>query len=235
MIELMRLEPQRYGMISPAKPPQAGHGARTIRPAPSLHTSRFTFHVSRFTFHASRSAPAFTLIELILVMAILTISVSLTAPMLSHFFRGRTLDSEARRLLALTRNAQGRAVSEGIPMDLWIDAGKNLYGLEAEPSYESHDARGVECALDGALKIEALQQAAAPASATFSPNQQISTVSLPQVMLARIGLPTIRFLPDGSIAESSPRKVRLTSQEGSSLWLAQARDRLSYEIRSRDD
>src|SRR5207253_10956500 len=42
----------------------------------------------------------FTLIELILVMTILTIAVSLTAPALANFFRGRTLDSEARRLLA---------------------------------------------------------------------------------------------------------------------------------------
>src|SRR5689334_15919462 len=51
-------------------------------------------------------APGFTLIELILVMAILTVAVSITAPALSNFFHGRTLDSEARRMLALTRQGQ---------------------------------------------------------------------------------------------------------------------------------
>ena len=55
-------------------------------------------------------------------MALLTIVISLTAPSLSRFFHGRTLDSEARRLLALTRSGQSRAVSEGMPMDLWVDA-----------------------------------------------------------------------------------------------------------------
>src|ERR1039458_3267430 len=37
---------------------------------------------------------AFTLIELILVMAILTMSISITMPTLSRFFRARVLDSE---------------------------------------------------------------------------------------------------------------------------------------------
>src|SRR5215813_10242713 len=60
-------------------------------------------------------AAAFTMIELILVMTILTIAVALTAPSLANFFRGRALESEARRLLALSRQGQNRAVSEGIP------------------------------------------------------------------------------------------------------------------------
>src|SRR5438067_839751 len=63
----------------------------------------------------------FTLIELILVMTVLVIAVSITAPALSSFFRARTLDSEARRLLSLTRHGQSRAVAEGVPMELWID------------------------------------------------------------------------------------------------------------------
>src|SRR5690242_2199653 len=79
---------------------------------------------------------AFTLIELILVMTVLTIAVSLTAPALANFFRGRSLDSEARKMLALTRLGQSRAISEGIPMNLWFDSVGGAYGLEAEPTYE---------------------------------------------------------------------------------------------------
>ena len=54
------------------------------------------------------------------------------------------------------------------------------------------------------------------------------------IVLARSGLPTIRFLPDGSIGENSPQMLCLTSMDGGSLWLAQSRDGSNYEIRSTD-
>ena len=54
------------------------------------------------TCHLSLVTPrAFTLIELILVMALLVMITSLAAPAMSGFIRGRALDSEARRLFAL--------------------------------------------------------------------------------------------------------------------------------------
>src|ERR1039457_3008092 len=100
---------------------------------------------SRSAARSALQAPrGFTLIELILVMALLTIVISLTAPSLSHFFRGRTLDSEARRLLALTRSGQSRAVSEGMPIDLWVDAAEGAFGLEAEPSFDTSDPKAME-------------------------------------------------------------------------------------------
>jgi prepilin-type N-terminal cleavage/methylation domain-containing protein len=179
----------------------------------------------------------FTLIELILVMALLTIVISLTAPRLSRFFHGRTLDSEARRLLALTRSGQSRAVSEGLPMDLWVDAEQGIFGLEAEPSYETSDPTAVEFTLDGGLELEVVNKtivARANTMNTLNPGQRASTASVPRVMLVHASLPTIRFLPDGSIAENSPQMLHLTSSDGGSLWLAQSRDGLSYEIRSTD-
>src|SRR5882762_10420753 len=103
-------------------------------------------------------SPAFTLIELILVMAILTIAVSITAPALSNFFHGRTLDSEARRLLSLTRQGQSRAVSEGLPVELWVDANQGLYGLEADSSYEMNDSKSVSFNLDKDVQVQAVSQ-----------------------------------------------------------------------------
>src|ERR1035437_4145222 len=103
---------------------------------------------------AHRARRGFTLIELILVMALLTVVISLTAPRLSRFFHGRRLDSEARRLLALTRSGQSRAVSEGIPMDLWVDTEQGRFGLEAEPSYDTTDPQAVDFTLDGGLELE---------------------------------------------------------------------------------
>jgi len=186
---------------------------------------------------AHRARRGFTLIELILVMALLTVVISLTAPRLSRFFHGRTLDSEARRLLALTRSGQSRAVSEGIPMDLWVDTEEGTFGLEAEPSYETSDPKAVDFELDSGLQLEVVTKTvAAPANTvTINRNQQTSIASVPRVNLVHASLPTIRFLPDGSIGEASPQKLHLTSMDGGSLWLAQSHDGLSYEIRSTDE
>lgn len=180
--------------------------------------------------------PAFTLIELILVMAILTMAVAVTAPVLSTFFRGRTLDSEARRMLALTHLGQNRAVAEGVPMDLWFDAPGGKFGLEAERSYETADAHAVEDDIDSGLKLE-VGAATAPTltSLSLARMQPVSTASVRKVTLSHPGMPTIRFLPDGTLGENSPQKLRLTARDGSSLWLVQATDRLSYEIRKTDE
>ena len=166
-------------------------------------------------------------------MALLTVVISLTAPRLSRFFHGRTLDSEARRLLALTRSGQSRAVSEGMPMDLWVDAEQGTFGLEAEPSYETSDPKAVEFALDGGLQLEVVNKVvAAPVNTTMTRSRQASTASVARVNLVHANLPTIRFLPDGSVGEASPQLLHLTSGDGGSLYLTQARDGVSYEIRS---
>src|SRR5208283_1616796 len=180
---------------------------------------------------AGPSSPAaFTLIELILVMAILTVAVSMTAPTLSRFFRGQTLDSEARRLLALTRHGQSRAISEGLPMDLWIDSDQSRVGLEAEHSYEEHDDKAADFELDPGVKIELAARIQAPANTNLNPNQVISVSSVRHVQLVHANLPTIRFLPDGSLGELSPQSLRLMDRDGGSLWVRRTRDGLNYEI-----
>jgi type II secretion system protein H len=188
---------------------------------------------ARVTDQARRG---FTLIELILVMALLTIVISLTAPRLSRFFHGRTLDSEARRLLALTRSGQSRAASEGMPMDLWVDAEQGTFGLQAEPSYDTSDPKAVDFTLDSGLQLEVVNKTVAAPVNTVTMNraQRASTASVPRVNLVHANLPTIRFLPDGSIGEASPQSLHLSSSDGGSLWLAQARDGVNYEIRSTD-
>src|SRR5882672_3103001 len=153
---------------------------------------RLQFESRHSTTRAFRSA--FTLIELILVMTILTIAVSITAPALANFFRGRTLDSEARRLLALTRQGQSRAVSEGIPIELWIDSSQNAYGLEAEPSYEKTDVKAVSFTLDGDLQLELsnLNPGTASRSAGLSSSSRTGTTNTK--LSSHPNVPRIRFL-----------------------------------------
>jgi len=160
---------------------------------------------------------AFTLLELIIVMALIIIVISVASPTLKNFFHGRSLDSEARRLLALTRVGQTRAVSEGVPMVLWVDSTKKSYGLEAEPGYEDHDTKAQDYSVASDLQIQVVN--AAGKSAISSTN------------LIHADLPQIRFLPDGSYDGSSPAAVALSSQDGTALWLAQSRNHLNYEIR----
>jgi prepilin-type N-terminal cleavage/methylation domain-containing protein len=212
-------------------------GCRLLRANPgSTAASSTTFTAGCKPSRLSKPVDAFTLIELILVMAILTMAVAVTAPVLSNFFRGRSLDSEARRLLALTHGGQTRAVSEGVPMDLWIDANEGKFGLDAEPSYETIDSKAVEFNIDSALRIEAIKQASTlPSNLGLRSLQPQAVASVPPAKLTHPGLQTIRFLPDGTIAETSPQKLCLTARDGSSLWLSQTRDRLSYEIRSSDN
>jgi type II secretory pathway pseudopilin PulG len=175
---------------------------------------------------------AFTLIELILIMALLTIAVSMTAPTLSRFFRGRTLEAEARRLLALTHIGQSRAVSEGVPIDLWVDPEEGSFGLEAEPSYEESDPKAIINSIDPSLQIQVVARPLAAATNTLTRFTGTSNVSVPKAQLIHPTLPTIRFLPDGTIGETSPQSLRLLGRDGDSLWLGQTRNRLNYEIRT---
>ena len=175
-------------------------------------------------------ANAFTLIELILVMAVLTIAVSVTAPALANFFRGRALDSEARRLLSLTRQGHSRAISEGIPMELWLDSASGSYGLEAEPSYEPIDPRKVDFTLDKDLQLEVLERNTAKNGSVGGLGNGMGLAVGAEVASNHPNLPKIRFLPDGTISESSPEKVRVVGRDGIGLWVTQTRSRLSYEI-----
>jgi type II secretion system protein H len=164
---------------------------------------------------SGRRGRAFTLIELILVLALLVVITSLAVPAMSNFMRGRALDSEARRLLALTHAGQSRAVSEGLPTVLWVDEKQNAYGLEAETPPQSGDPRAENVKLDENLQIAVVNAGAAA----------LTTIR---------NVPVIRFLADGSIDENSPRTLRLISAAGGTLWLVEARNRMGYEIRDTD-
>jgi len=156
----------------------------------------------------------FTLIELILVLTLLTVTASLIAPALSNFMRGRALDSETRRLLSLTHAAQSRAVSEGMPMVLWMNTTQGSYGMEREASPENSDPKALEFSVDG--------------------NVQLVVMNTAKVGTTVRKLPAIRFLPDGSIDENSPPTLRLGDTTGAMLWLIQTRNRMGYEIRNSD-
>ena len=165
------------------------------------------------------AAAAFTLIELTLVLALLAIVAALTAPQMVVFFRGRALNEEARRVLALTHYAQSRAVAEGVPVVAWFDPAKSVYGQHIEAGYVNQDAQASSFSVESSLTLEAPVTTTAPATepGDEGPSQTAD-------------LPVIRFTPDGYYDYSSLPKLVLRQGTEAALELVPTANRLGYEI-----
>jgi type II secretion system protein H len=166
---------------------------------------------SLFENRHSKFSRAFTLIELVLVLALLVVITSLAAPAMANFIRGRALDSESRRLFSLMHAAQSRAVSEGMPMVLWVDEKNGAYGFQEETTGKAGDPKAENLTLDSTLQIAVLNVG----------------MSAPTMFN---NLPAIRFLADGTVDESSPQTLQLTDSAGVSRWLIESRTHTGYEI-----
>jgi type II secretion system protein H len=185
----------------------------------------------------------FTLIELILVMALLVIVLSVAAPSLSRFFRGRNLESEARRFLSLTRYGQNLAVNEGLPYLLWIDEENRTYGLRPETNAEDYETEeepeplAYDLARDLHLEVE-LQVPGMTLAVTNTLLSKSGGLYTPWKRTTQLvgNRPTIRFTPDGFISETSPQAIGFRegaekpTDQDAILWVGQSRSRLNYEI-----
>jgi type II secretion system protein H len=163
---------------------------------------------------------AFTLIELILVMALMAFAAALAAPRMSSFFRGRAMDQEARRMLSLIRLGQSRAVAEGVPVLFWVNPRESTYGLTVQAGFVEEDTRASTFVADSSLTLEA------PA---------IGTTAVSELEDERLGLPedvaVIRFKPDGYYDEISQPQIIIRQGQEAAVALEQSGNRLRYEIR----
>ncbi|PYJ98331.1 MAG: type II secretion system protein GspH [Verrucomicrobia bacterium] len=176
---------------------------------------------SRIRSNEQRRARAFTLVELILVMTLLLIVMCVALPSLKGFFRGRNLDSEARRFLSLARYGQSRAVSEGVPMVLWIDARRGAYGLQQQAGYTDGDSNAVSFALSEDVRVEVQVPAVAMPSSRL--NQTVPGVGY---------VPMIRFTPDEFIGENSPDRIVFRQGANDAIWIIESANRLKYEMQA---
>lgn len=155
---------------------------------------------------------AFTLIELIIVMALLAIVIALGAPRLARFFHGQTVAAEGQRLLALTRYGQSRAVSEGLPMILWMNPANGTYGLRVQDGFSAAGTtapvgtgKDVSYKLGDGLHFQFQQGVALPKQGA-----------------------SILFAPDGSIDESSLQRVVIEQDDGDWSAIAESDNHLNY-------
>jgi type II secretion system protein H len=152
----------------------------------------------------------FTLIELMLVMVLLIIVISLVTPALQKFFGGRTLDSEVRQFVSLSRYGQSRAVSEGIPMVLWVDPKRGAYGLRQETGYTDGDPRAMDYSLGEGLKINV--------------DGNSGKATLPGATTG------IHFSPEGTaVAATSVKGVSIQEGNRPPVWIRRSADGLTYE------
>lgn len=154
-------------------------------------------------------------------MAILVVAISVIAPQLSSFFRGRLLNEESRRFLSLALYGQSRAVNEGMPTILWIDERQRKYGLLIQPGYVEQDQRAVTYDLGTDLEIEV--------------DRLIGTAMLGNQAFVN-GMPDsirrIRFEPGGAIALNNPETIVIRDIDQRMVLITPSRNRLNYEIQT---
>ena len=146
-----------------------------------------------------------TLIELILLMAMLAMVMTLSVPTLSYFVTGRSLQEESRKFLSLTRYGRSQAISCSVPMKLWIDTETGEYGLKSMGGYECDDCEKIDWTLKEKL--------------SFS----IEENNLKEE-------PEILFLPDGSIDEESLKELSIKDNKDKAILIKQTDYGLGYEI-----
>ncbi len=79
-----------------------------------------------------RTTSGYTLLELVLVLAILATAIAALAPSLSGFAAGRKAEETARQFVSLTRWARSQAVAEGVTYQLVIDANGGRWWLTVQ-------------------------------------------------------------------------------------------------------
>lgn len=124
------------------------------------------------------------MIELLIVMALLTMVMALSLPRLSRFMGGRALTEETRRFIALSRYARSQAITLGVPMQLWLDAENGRYGLSPLSGYEDADDRPVTFGLGEDLRLQLLDGLA-----------------------DKSGMAYLTYWPDGRLDESGPQRI----------------------------
>jgi prepilin-type N-terminal cleavage/methylation domain-containing protein len=159
-----------------------------------------------------RRRDAFTLIELIVVMALLAIVIAIGAPRLARFFHGQTVAEEGQRLLALSRYGQSRAASEGLPMILWMNPASGTYGLRVQDGFSAGGVtapagtgKDVSYRLGDGLRFQFEQGVAMPTQGA-----------------------SILFAPDGSIEESSLHRVVIVQDDGDWSAIVESPNQLNY-------
>ena len=139
----------------------------------------------------------FTLVELVLVMASI---------------RGRVLEEQAARLLALTEYSRDEAASQGVPVVVWVDPDTRHFGADVKTGFADVACRAKDYPLPADFSCE--PGAGAQASNTGGHGFEVA-----------------EFEPDGTMDTASVPSVRIANRRRTNgVSIAQTSDGYGYEI-----
>jgi prepilin-type N-terminal cleavage/methylation domain-containing protein len=168
---------------------------------------------------------AFTLIELIIVMVVLAVLLALVAPSLTSSFRGRNLEQAGVQVLAVTEYGRDEAISEGVPMDVWINPANGRFGIAAKPGFPGDPARLKQYTLPPDLRFDA---AASPGGAGLATASSASITAPPAA--AAQGINVAEFQADGTLDPSSNPSIRILGHASSAVAVTETADGYGYEL-----
>jgi len=159
-------------------------------------------------------------LELITVLALLTVVFTVSAPSLGQFFKSRSLVEEARRMLALTEHVRREAISAGAPMQLMFDVNRGVLYVQREDGYQPEQL--------GNRKVKTTRP--------YWINEKHEVIFEIGEPIER-DLYAVTFLPDGSLLETSPTSWRLQNRENSEEFyrVAKVQGQLRYELLADND
>jgi hypothetical protein len=112
-----------------------------------------------------------------------------------------------------------------------VDKEKNQYGIQEEPGYQDNDKNQGQDPKAEAFEVNQNLKVEVPDDDASVTQPEAMDSSDPHMML-----PHITFLPDGTIADGSPKTIRIAdingnnSNNGLTVVVTQSRDRSQYEI-----
>ena len=141
-------------------------------------------------------------------MTLMVTILGLSAPALSRSFKGRVVKQEAARVLATTEYAREAAISQGIPMVVWIDVHNGRFGTQPKSGYEGDLSRQKELSLDPTIHFAMEEDKGAQDGRTIA----------------------MEFDPDGTPDPSNISSLQLADQHEESATLALSGDGWGYEL-----
>lgn len=155
----------------------------------------------------AQTPPGFTLVELIIVMTLLALITGLVLPSLSRSIRARNLKDEAVRFVAATEYGRDEAVSQGVPMTVWVDPATQRFGVSAKAGYDGVEARNREFTLNPDIHFEVTGATAGGGM-----------------------VDVVEFAPDGAPGTAALETVQMADRFDSTVTIARTNDGWGYEV-----
>lgn len=140
-------------------------------------------------------------------MALLVILVGLVVPALARSVQGRDLKEEGTRFVSLTEYARSEAISQSVPVVVWVQPQSRSYGAEPKQGYDAAPGPAYHYTAAAGLQIAVSQ------GRTSGGQTEAAT-----------------FGPDGTLDLSSAETITFSDRHGGRLEVVRGRENWGYEI-----